>query len=394
MLEKNVYILYPPGYSGSYLNWAISISDKDLHSVTVKNPINTAESTRFGGPGTSHNHVRIPTHQDIFKHLAWVIHNRPIDKKVYIINTGTNSVSASIGCLMQSDPTGVIVVIHNNNDWDTDAYGTINCITKWQTFAQLRSRMLDMDSLTEHFDFFGSSRDYRNFIVKNHANFFMHMEKLNRNVLSETLNKLVDWYAIRNKFQPHEVNESTYVTDYCLNNRLFEISCLDIASKNFPAWIEQFMHDSNASNSYNCDYVREYHDNYINAQPNLEWFNSISSWEINGTLTDYLVSHCGVEAHVILKIFKASNKHMLSGNQQNNWINFYNKVREYNWPSTTQDEHEFYALPDWIQNEILNTHGYCLTVKENPNPVIFNLDWENMSTEEINQVYQESKQRK
>ena len=49
MLQKNVYILYPPGYCGSYINWAIHASDKELQKITVKDPLNNKNSAKYGG---------------------------------------------------------------------------------------------------------------------------------------------------------------------------------------------------------------------------------------------------------------------------------------------------------------------------------------------------------
>ena len=392
MLTKNIYILYPAGYSGSYISWAINISDKDLYSSTVKNPINKSTSAQFGGQGTSHNHVRIPTHQGIYQHLAWVIYNRPTDKKIYIINDSSSSVYSSIRSIMQSDPTGVFVVIHNNSDTDVDAYGTINCITKWPTFCEARLQLLDSDPREKMFSWFESSKDYRNFIVKNYSSFFSTMEKLDYSTLNKQVSKAVNWYQARNKFHPHEVNESTYVSNFSLENRIFDISCHDIASDYFPQWLENFMINSVVSDAYDCQYATNYHDNYIKAQPNLKWFDSIKEWEDSGKLNSYLTSHCGIEAHVILRIFKNSNKPLVSVKQQSNWIESYNSIKDPSWPAVA-DEHDFYTLPEWIQNEMLTQHGYKLNVAEDPNSTILNLDWENASTEEINQVYQDTKQK-
>lgn len=391
MLTKNIYILYPAGYSGSYLNWAISISDKDLYRTTVKSPINTSTSAQFGGAGTSHNHVRVPTHQDVYHHLSWVAYNQPTDKKIYIINDMSQQVYNSIRYIMQSDPTGVFVIIHNDSDFDVDAYGTINCITKWPTFGEARLQLLSTDPREENFNWHESSRAYRNFVVKNYSSFFLHMEKPDYSLLNAEVSKAAKWYLVRNKLQPHEVNGLTYVTDFSLENRIFDISCVDIASNCFPQWLKNFMSSSGVSNTYDCDYVTNYHDNYINAQTNLKWFDSIRAWEATGKLDTYLISHCGIEAHVILKIFKNSNRHMLSAETQSNWINFYTKVKDPLWPNIP-NEHDFYTLPAWIQDEILNTHRWQLTVKESPNNDILQLDWENLSTEEINQVYQSTKQ--
>lgn len=392
MLTKNIYILYPAGYSGSYLNWAINISDKDLYSTTVKSPINTSTSDQFGGAGTSHNHVRVPTHQDVYHHLSWVAYNQPSDKKIYIINDHTPHVYSSIRYITQSDPTGVFVIIHNNSDPDTDAYGTINCITKWPTFGEARLQLLSADPREENFSWYESSRAYRNFIVKNLSTFFLHMDKPDYDALTNEVNKAANWYQVRNRLQPHEVNTSTYVTDFSLTNRIFDISCADIASNYFPQWLENFMHNSKVSDSYDCEYLANYQEHYINAQPNLKWIDAINEWESTGVLNDYLTSHCGIEAHVIARIFKNSNKHMLTREQQVDWLNFYIKAKDPSWPMIN-DEHEFYTLPKWIQDEIVYQHRYQLNIPSAPNKDILHLDWESLSTEEINQVYQSTKQK-
>lgn len=394
MLTKNIYILYPAGYSGSYLNWAITISDNDLYCETVKNPINTSTTSQFGGAGTSHNHVRVPTHQDVYYHLSWVAYNRPTDKKIYIINDHTNRehVYKSIRYIMQSDPNGVFVIIHNNSDADVDAYGTINCITKWPTFCEARIQLVDADPREENFSWYESSKAYRNFIVKNYSSFFQHMKKPDYSALTHEVNKATNWYQARNKLQPHEVNELTYVADFSIDNRIFDISCHDIASGHFPQWLENFMKHSNVSNTYDCDYVTNYHDNYIKAQPNLKWFDSIREWEVTGKLDEYLTSHCGIEAQVILRIFKNANRHLLNAGQQSTWIESYTRIKDPSWPMIL-DEHDFYTLPKWIQDEILDQHNYKLNVAGAPNTDMLNLDWETLSTEEINQVYQSTKQK-
>ena len=388
MLTKNIYILYPAGYSGSYLNWAIHISDNDLYNTTVKSPVNTSTSDQFGGAGTSHKHVRVPTHQGILWHLSWVIYNRPTDKKIYIINEGTPNVYRSIRIIMQSDPTGVFVIVHNNSDVEVDAYGTINCITKWPSYGDAKLQLLPTDPRKEDFSFHESSRAYRNFIVKHHSDFFEHMGKPDYNELKNEIQRGVNWYQTRNRLQPHEVNESTYVTNFALDNRVFDISCADIASNYFPQWLENFMNNSGVSDAYNCDYVTNYQDNYINSQSNLQWFESINKWETTGVLDSYLTSHCGIEAHVVTRILKNSNIHI----QQSRWAEFYNKIKDPSWPMVS-DENDFYTLPKDIQDEIIHQHGYRLNVTTAPDTDILHLDWQLLRLEEINQVYQSNKQK-
>jgi hypothetical protein len=165
-----------------------------------------------------------------------------------------------------------------------------------------------------------------------------------------------------------------------------------VASDYFLQWLENFMSNSMVSDAYDCNYVTNYHDNYVKSQQNLKWFDSIREWEDTGKLNSYLVSHCGIEAHVIMRIFKNSNRHLLSEVQQSTWINFYYKIKDPSWPAI-YNEHDFYTLPKQIQDEILQQFSYNFNVLDSPNTAILHLDWETASTEEINQLYQNTKQK-
>ena len=50
---------------------------------------------------------------------------------------------------------------------------------------------------------------------------------------------------------------------------------------------------------WDTSYVEEYHQNYINAQPNLQWFESFDNWCKTGELDEYLTSHIIIEAQLI-----------------------------------------------------------------------------------------------
>lgn len=54
-----------------------------------------------------------------------------------------------------------------------------------------------------------------------------------------------------------------------------------------------------------------------------------------------------------------TNKH-----SQTQWINFYEQVKDTNWPDC-YNEDEFYDLPAHIQQECILVHGYCPKVKKN-----------------------------
>lgn len=171
MLKQNVYLLYPAGFSGSYVRWAISISDRDLRAGTPLDPINQQQSSQFGGVGTPHTFVRVPTHQSIYQHLNWVLANRPADKRVYLINVdGHGGVRGdpelAAGMLLRHDPESIIVNIHDGNDALIAAYGNINCVTKWPTYLAL---VLSQSQLPGFDAFNCNTREFRNFIVLNHG---------------------------------------------------------------------------------------------------------------------------------------------------------------------------------------------------------------------------------
>ena len=380
--------MYPPGYSGSYINWAINISDTDLHADTVKNPINKTNTIQFGDTGTSHLHLRIPTHQDVYSHMAWVIKNKPDHNKVYILNDCTPHIYHTISYIMQYDPTGIFVNIHHNNDNLVQSYGNINGIIKWPTYGAAHYVLSSRYNNCAEPNWFESSIEYRNFIVSNYETFYKHNSPIDHDELFRITHRIEDWYNIRNKLQPHEVNESMYVTDYSLKYRVFELSCLDIASDRFPAWLDNFFKVSKASDTYATDYIFDFHPNYVNTQKHLQWFNSFSQWEQTGDLDQYLTSHCAIEAQIIIKIFKKSKVTSIAADVAKNWAEFYNNVRSEHWPMIPgKNEHEYYALPAKIQQELINL-GYMLSSDIKAD---IYCGWETLTTEEINQLYQTTK---
>ena len=60
MLIKNVYILYPAGWGGTFIDWAINASDVDNSKFTVANPVTVNTTAETGGAGTAHLHKKIP----------------------------------------------------------------------------------------------------------------------------------------------------------------------------------------------------------------------------------------------------------------------------------------------------------------------------------------------
>jgi hypothetical protein len=376
MLTKNVYLLYPPGYSGSYVNWAINISDQDRVEYTVKNPINISNSEKLGGSGTSHLHVRVPTHQAYSQHVNWMLLNRPVDPGVYIINSVADQNNYIISELVQHDPTGIIINIHNGSDPMIDGYGAINSALKWPVrylagFA--------LEGLMLPFDPFNCASDivFRNWAVSTECGH----NPVDYQKVNQYIQRYLNWYHVRHTYHAHEVNKNTYITNIDLNNQVFELSCLDIATPNFIKILLDIMNRSQCSDNYDLTYLQEFHKNYIDAQENLQWFESVKQWTKTGQLDQYLQSHAIIQAQLIKLIFELSNI-----NVNRSWKNFYNSIKDCSWPKCDLEE-EFVSLPSVVQQELIEQFQYQVPLV----PDFLNNQWIAMSLEEINNLYQSKK---
>lgn len=401
MLTRNVYLIYPPGYSGSYVSWAINISDLDRRDSTVPCPINRHADTQLGGAGTAHLHTRIPTHQGFDRHFIWAMYNRPTEPRIYIINP-SNEWTQGRGAVTvaRSDPNGVFINIHHEEEFAVEAYAEINCVTKWPTFMSVRVAdeylTCPRKSWNMHSDYnpYDCAQDqkFRNFSVEV-RNFYMHNSPVTSQQLALEIEKSDIWYQVRNRYQPHEINEETYLPHVDLTNRFFNVSCRDIASDRFPDILSNILAQSGITDNYDLDYVKSFHHNYVQAQQNLHWFHSYQAWQDTGKIDDYIRSHSIIEAQIIREIFRASNRYFLTEADRDYCTSFWARLRGPDWPDLITDEHQFYDLPGWLQEEIRGLN-YAFRVKAKPNRDILKLDWESMSIDEINQVYQHSRCRK
>lgn len=380
MLKKNVYILYPPGYSGSYVNWAISISDQDSRKVTVDNPINKSSSKQFGGQGTSHHHVRIPTHQSYEHHVNWVILNRPTDSKIYILNSNNQNVIVSI---LQHDPDGIFINIHDNNDSLVGAYGLINCVTKWPTFVELNVPTTDTFN---PFDC-ANSLQFRNEIADYVWPAFDSNKPVDYEKLDSEIKRKQRWFNIRNSHQPHEINDSTYLTNVSYKNRIFEMSCLDVASEKFLERIKDIMERGQPSDQFDLDFINNFHQNYIDAQPNLQWFESVQHWKNTGELDSYLTSHSIIEACLIREIFNSLNLYQFKIDDKK-WNRLYTGAKDPAWPDC-ENEEDFYKLSPAIQTELIEQHNYVPKTKIDDLLIDLKNHWKTWDIYKINNVYQE-----
>jgi hypothetical protein len=306
MLSKNIYLLYPPGSSGSYIHWCINKSEIDSASQTVDDPVNKEVSEMFGGIGTAHLHARIPTHQSIHQHLIWMTYNQPKEKKVFLLNCHDIPTSfdvsrpdMAIRSILLSDPDPVIVIINDNDVLDDRKYGSLNTITKWPVFFkanQIVERRFGFDSFNCQ-----DSIEARNLFVESYYEIFPFLRGIDYDKLSGGLEWYSEWYRVRNQHNGHEVNEQTYVLPKDRIDHLYQISLTDIVSDRFPTWFDNFVNSIGAG-TFDTSYTKSFHQTYIDAQQNLQWFSEIEQFRKTYKLTDFLRSHSLLQAFVIMEI--------------------------------------------------------------------------------------------
>jgi hypothetical protein len=303
MISKNIYLLYPPGYSGSYISWCISKSEESLTQFTVDNPINNTSTDKYGGLGTSHLHHRVPTHSNIHQIMAWIILNKPTEKKIYLVNFHNEGfLGYSIDHIMNFDRDPVLIQISSNND-DTRALANLNAITKWPLYFQVAELDKKYNIDLNNYDI-----KLRNAFVKNYHSFFpnsypidFHKEYDYTNNIRDLRRQYDNWYSLRNDKNPHEVNESYYIKPKAIPDHFYNIELSDIYQDTFPDKLQEIMISCN-SGEFNFDYVKSFHQNYISAQPNLKLLTELDNFRKTKQITNYLISHPFIEALIIKEL--------------------------------------------------------------------------------------------
>lgn len=389
MLNRNVYILYPAGYHGSYLKWALEVSDPQNLNI-VKDPINIESGDKFGGPGTAHLHTRVPSHHNLEILLYWILRNRPQDNRIYLINTmcGRANACYSAANLLTWDANGIVIVLHDDDDPDLISYGHINCVIKWPTFLLT---FKDRFSWHEGFDAFACAddRQFRNWIVKNDW-FLGSCARPDPEKVQQTADTFIDkWYKVRNQYQPHEVNNQTYPDHLDMTDRFFALPISHILKSTFISDLETIITDGALLDHKDTGPVQEIHDTYVRSQPNLAWFESIKNWRETGRLDPYLCSHSIIQAQIISQILRQRHVYYPSRETVNHWMSGYQNVKDPYWPPIIDWQGFFYLSKDVLdQLGLLGLPDFSLP----PDKAFTSLDWENMGIHQINDYYQERKQ--
>lgn len=303
MLHKNIYILYPPGYSGSYISWCLSKSEKDLSTTTVDSPLNVSDNKQYGGSGTSHLHYRIPTHSTIQEIMYWLILNQPKEKKIFLVNGWDNgTIVKTINSIMCFDRDPVIIHITADNHY-TRCIGNLNAITKWPLYFHAREI-----NKKYNIDFFNPANDLetRNKFVNHYDDIFPISFSLSRPSadsfnLSTVRESYNHWFTLRNEYNPHEINGEQYVSPYDEPKHFYSIDLMSIYQNGIFDVLESIVTDATLGD-FNFEYTKNYHPTYVNAQSNLKFKDEIFMFRHSKILTEYLCSHPLIQALTVKEV--------------------------------------------------------------------------------------------
>lgn len=346
MQTKNIYILFPAGYSGTYLSWCLDKSELSIKDTIVDDPINKTKSDKYGGVGTCHLYHRDPTHGGIEHIMYWMILNQPKDKRNYLVNVWNwSQLTLAINYILNFDRDPIIVHI-TANDADTQALGSLNAITKWPLIFDI----------LDHKDRFGidfynidDSLRTRNILVKNYKHIFNSTEAINFE--DKEINKfecdnperflklrntsdyyyfmrhwITSWFNIRNKNTPHEVNETQFIKPYKIPKNYYTIDLKEIYQPDFPNKLEALISNKEIGD-YNFDYVKSFHQTYIDNQSNLRYLDEIKTFRETGILTEYLNSHPLLRALVIMNMLtKLPNDYNWETKELSEIVDYYNTL--------------------------------------------------------------------
>jgi len=342
-MNKNVYIIYPPGYSGNYVNWAITRSNDTTQSSTVDNPINTSDSKNYGGIGTSHLFHRFPTHAGIKQIMFWMISNQPKEKQVYIINACNpvrglkgkdydeapenikilkrlsfeTAAEETASMIMNFDRDPVIIHITANEE-DYRSLGTLNGFTKWPVYYKLQfGDIANIDTFNIQ-----NNNILRNFLIKYYESVIPGSKKIifdqdfydtgpapfasPGDQFATARLRWKYWFETRNKVNPHEVNEEQFILPYFKPKHFHSIDISEIYQLDFISKLENIINQFDLGN-FNFDQAYKIHPEYIQAQKNLAYLDEIKEFRITKKLTKFLKSNSITETLVIREALK--NKH-------------------------------------------------------------------------------------
>jgi len=134
MFDKNVWLLYPGGYYGSYLHWALCKANRKTANTTVDTPFKT--------DGSAHVHIKKPAHQTIEFIIQSIIKHRWSTGTIYPVGFRGNVTfdqnqknwmkgwHNSVFWIMRIEEEPVIINVHDEDSEYHRKLGAINLHSK------------------------------------------------------------------------------------------------------------------------------------------------------------------------------------------------------------------------------------------------------------------------
>jgi hypothetical protein len=304
-MNKNIFFIFPPGYSGNYLQWICNVSEASKTEFTVKDPLLPN--------GTSHGFVRRPTHTGVFNILNWIIKNQPTSPQTYILFANISKQSwidhpaHAAYRLLKSYPNGLIVNIYANSN-DEAIVGALNSYTKWTTW--MHDQTAFGPSRTPAFDWEGGknniiSLDDRNWLFENWRTFFsLNDQPFNWGELTYNIEGFRQWYKVRKELEPAETDADQFNNfETFPTNNIIDVKLGDIYNQHFFENTELFSWlDTQHAGEFDWNYAKQYHQKYIAAQDNLRWFTDINVMRNHKQVSKWLLKHSFGQALVLEEI--------------------------------------------------------------------------------------------
>jgi hypothetical protein len=298
MFNQNVYIIYPAGYMGTYINWMLCASEKQTQAGTVLSPVTAT--------GTAHNHLKIPTHQSWAKTLTWIAYNRPTGKRVYSINARYDknyhdTSEYAIQNIMRIDDNPVIINCHDSGNLDQQKFGALNMFTKWPTYISARGVWHKEYNPSDDTNIIRA----RNWLLDHWLELNPGNRPINPDIVMYNLDAHRAWYQIRVQTAALELTPDQYLIPDKMPNALLDVALSSIVSPDFPNIMQQWVETLDLGD---WDFTRanEYHSTYVASQVNLKWFECIRAFRKDQTIDPWLLSNAMSQAFLLMEFSRDS----------------------------------------------------------------------------------------
>lgn len=266
MLNKNLYLIWPTGYYGTYLHWIIKKSNPKSANSTVDTPFTTE--------GSSHAHHKIPTHMSIEAHLVDLIKNRHPTGTIYPIGLVTNITYASnnfnwrktfenvLFWIFRLEQEPVIINIYNENNVYHNKLAAINMFHKEHYEIEHYS---NNDGYYVYRD--ENKIRARNYLFKNWQTYYpYHIKQVTVDTLDlfkKTNNENVE---LRRKWEGYEYDADLHLVT-ATGRYFYNIKISDFLEQDFIDKIELILRDSNLAD-FDFTHARNTHTEYLSRQRN------------------------------------------------------------------------------------------------------------------------------